>query len=124
MRAELQELLRELGLPTLLVTHDYEDAAALADQVGVIVDGQAAPARRRRSELVARPADAFVASFTGANLLHGHARPGRRRLTVDPARERRGGLLDRRGRGRRRRRRLPVGDLGRPRHTAELGLRT
>jgi molybdate transport system ATP-binding protein len=73
VRGELSELLRGLDLPTLLVTHDYEDAAALADEVGVIVDGTlrqlAAPA-----ELVARPRDAFVASFTGANLLHGTAR--------------------------------------------------
>ena len=74
VRSELHELLRELALPTLLVTHDYEDAAALADEVGVIVDGTlrqlASPA-----ELVARPADAFVASFTGANLLRGVATP-------------------------------------------------
>jgi ABC-type sulfate/molybdate transport systems ATPase subunit len=74
VRAELSELLRDLGLPTLLVTHDYEDAAVLADEVGVLVDGklrQLAPP----AELVARPADAFVASFTGANLLRGIARP-------------------------------------------------
>src|SRR6476659_2170246 len=62
VRAELQELLEELALPTILVTHDFEDAAALADLVGVIVDGQlrqfATP-----SELVARPTDAFVASL-------------------------------------------------------------
>lgn len=73
VRAELQELLHELALPTILVTHDFEDAAALADQVGVLVDGGlrqfAAP-----SELVDRPTDAFVASFTGANLLRGKAR--------------------------------------------------
>jgi molybdopterin-binding protein len=72
VRHELAELLRELRLPTLLVTHDYEDAAALADEVGVLVDGRlrqlAAP-----SELGARPRDGFVASFTGANLLHGEA---------------------------------------------------
>ena len=36
VRAELQELLRDLGLPAILVTHDFEDAAALADRVGVI----------------------------------------------------------------------------------------
>jgi ABC-type sulfate/molybdate transport systems ATPase subunit len=73
VRDELQELLRELALPTLLVTHDYGDAAALADRVGVVVEGklrQLAPP----GALVARPADAFVASFTGANVLHGHAR--------------------------------------------------
>ena len=72
VRAELQELLRELALPTILVTHDFEDAAALADQVGVIVDGRlrqfATPA-----DLVDRPTDAYVASFTGANLLRGTA---------------------------------------------------
>ena len=70
VRAELQELLRDLDLPTLLVTHDYEDAAALADQVGVLVEGRllqlASP-----SELVAQPQDAFVAAFTGANVWRG-----------------------------------------------------
>jgi ABC-type sulfate/molybdate transport systems ATPase subunit len=74
VRAELHELLAGLEIPALLVTHDFEDAAALADRVGVIVQGKlrqtGAPA-----ELVAAPADAFVASFTGANLLHGTAEP-------------------------------------------------
>jgi molybdate transport system ATP-binding protein len=72
VRVELQELLRAFGLPTLIVTHDYEDAVALADTVGVLVEGRL---RQLGSpdELVARPDDPFVASFTGANLLHGHA---------------------------------------------------
>ena len=81
VRHELAELLRELALPTLLVTHDYEDAAALADEVGVLVEGrlrQLGPP----AELVARPRDAFVASFTGANLLRGHARRGEGALTT------------------------------------------
>ena len=80
VRVELAELLAELLLPTLLVTHDFEDAAALADRVGVIVDGrilQLGPA----AELLAAPADAFVASFTGANLIPGNARPGPNGLT-------------------------------------------
>jgi molybdate transport system ATP-binding protein len=72
VRHELAELLRDLGLPTLLVTHDYEDAAALADEVGVLVDGSLRQLARP-AELVAAPRDAFVASFTGANLLHGEA---------------------------------------------------
>jgi ABC-type sulfate/molybdate transport systems ATPase subunit len=74
VRVELEELLRGLDLPTLIVTHDYEDAAALAQTVGVLVEGElrqlGAP-----EELVAEPADPFVASFTGANLLRGHAEP-------------------------------------------------
>jgi molybdate transport system ATP-binding protein len=73
VRAELQELLRDLGLPAILVTHDFEDAAALADRVGVISDGKVLQVGAP-DELVAAPADAFVASFTGGNLLHGFAR--------------------------------------------------
>jgi molybdate transport system ATP-binding protein len=72
VRAELHELLAELDIPVLLVTHDFEDAAALADRVGVIVDGRLRQTGTPRA-LVAEPADPFVASFTGANLLHGRA---------------------------------------------------
>ena len=70
VRAELRELLDELGLPVVLVTHDFEDAATLAHRVGVISDGEvlqlASP-----TDLVAVPRDAFVASFTGATVLPG-----------------------------------------------------
>jgi molybdate transport system ATP-binding protein len=71
VRAELQELLAGLEIPALLVTHDFEDAAALAGRVGVLVDGELRQAGTP-ADLVAQPADPFVASFTGANLLHGH----------------------------------------------------
>ena len=80
IRGELGELLAELRLPTLIVTHDFEDAAALADRVGVIVEGRILQLGSA-SELLAAPADEFVASFTGANLLHGTARPGAGGLT-------------------------------------------
>jgi molybdate transport system ATP-binding protein len=70
VRAELRELLAGLGLPVVLVTHDFEDAATLADRVGVLVEGSllqlGTPA-----ELVAAPVDPFVARFTGANLVRG-----------------------------------------------------
>jgi molybdenum ABC transporter ATP-binding protein len=72
VRSELQELLGALRLPTLLVTHDFEDAAALAERVGVIVDG-ALRQVGTPTELVASPGDPFVASFTGANVLRGVA---------------------------------------------------
>lgn len=71
VRASLHDLLHGLGIPVLLVTHDFEDAAALADVVGVIVDGELRQTGSP-SELVAVPSDPFVASFTGANLLHGY----------------------------------------------------
>ena len=39
VRAELRSILDRLDLPVLLVTHDFQDAAVLADRVGVLVDG-------------------------------------------------------------------------------------
>jgi len=81
VRAELHDLLAELEIPVLLVTHDFEDAAALAEQVSVIVDGRLRQTGTP-SRLVAEPADAFVASFTGANLLNGYA-DGTTRVRLD-----------------------------------------
>jgi molybdate transport system ATP-binding protein len=80
VRGELAELLAELRLPTLIVTHDFEDAASLADRVGVIVEGRILQLGAA-ADLLAAPADGYVASFTGANLLHGTARPGADGLT-------------------------------------------
>ena len=81
VRGELHDLLRELRLPTLIVTHDFEDAAALADRIGVLSGGTmrqlgTAP------ELLGTPADEVVASFAGANVLTGTAAPGPDGLTV------------------------------------------
>jgi molybdate transport system ATP-binding protein len=81
VRGELAVLLRELRLPTLVVTHDFAEAAALAPRVGVIVRGRILQLASPR-ELVAAPADPFVARFTGANLLAGDARPGAGGLTA------------------------------------------
>ena len=59
-------------MPTVLVTHDFEDAAVLAHRVGVIVDGRLVQVDTPRA-LVANPTSPFVASLTGANLLEGDA---------------------------------------------------
>ncbi len=83
VRAELQQLLAGLEIPTLLVTHDFEDAAALADRVGVHRRGPA-PADAAPPPISSpQPADPFVASFTGANLLPHPA--GRRHRDRDAA---------------------------------------
>jgi molybdate transport system ATP-binding protein len=80
VREELRELLEGLDLPTLVVTHDFADAAALAPTVSVLVDGRiiqtGAPAH-----LIAAPANPFVADFTGGNLLVGTATPAADGLT-------------------------------------------
>jgi ABC-type sulfate/molybdate transport systems ATPase subunit len=80
IRAELHDLLRELGLPTLVVTHDFEDAAALADRIGVIAAGRLRQ-MGSASELLAAPTDDVVASFAGANVLSGTAVPSHDALT-------------------------------------------
>lgn len=82
VRGELQELLVELDLPTILITHDFLDASALAQRAGVIVDGEIRQLAEV-SELARRPSDAFVATLTGNNLLPGDASPdGEGRVTV------------------------------------------
>jgi molybdate transport system ATP-binding protein len=80
LRLELKELLAELDLPVLLVTHDFHDAAVLADRVAALADGHVRQIGTP-SELIAAPVDAFVASFTGANVLGGTARQGAGGLT-------------------------------------------
>ena len=80
LRRELKIMLDELDLPVLLVTHDFHDAAVLADRVAALADGRIRQVGTP-SDLIAAPADAFVASFTGANVLSGFARPGADGLT-------------------------------------------
>jgi ABC-type sulfate/molybdate transport systems ATPase subunit len=85
VRAELRELLDALGLPAVLVTHDFEDAATLAHRVGVLSEGRVLQLGTP-TELVALPSDAFVASFTGATVLPGQVvetRSGLTRVALD-----------------------------------------
>jgi putative spermidine/putrescine transport system ATP-binding protein len=64
LREEIRRLQQELGITTLFVTHDQEEALSMADRVAVMRAGRleqcAEPA-----ELYSRPATAFVAEFVG-----------------------------------------------------------
>ena len=77
---ELAAVLAETGVPALLVTHDFTEAALLGDRVGVI-DGGRVIQEGTAAELAASPASAFVADFTGAVVLTGTARAGEGGLT-------------------------------------------
>jgi molybdate transport system ATP-binding protein len=68
----LADALASADLPTLLVTHDFAQAALFADEVAVIDRGRVVQ-RGAPGELSARPASAFVADFTGAFVLFGVA---------------------------------------------------
>jgi len=77
---ELLAVLHETRIPSLLVTHDFAEAAQFGDRVGVLDEGavvQLGPP----AELSARPASAFVADFTGAVVLTGVASAGPDGLT-------------------------------------------
>ena len=80
VRAQLRDQIRriqlEVGITTLFVTHDQEEALAIADRVGVMRDGRieqlASP-----TEVYSRPASSFVAEFVGlSNRLAGEVRAG------------------------------------------------
>ena len=73
VREELAAELRAAGVPTLLVTHDFADASALAQRVAVI-DRGVLRQTGTPAELLAAPADAFVVVFTGGSVLTGEAR--------------------------------------------------
>ncbi|HEU4702995.1 MAG TPA: ABC transporter ATP-binding protein [Conexibacter sp.] len=77
---ELAGLLRELNAPALLVTHDFEEAALLGDEVAVLDAGRIVQ-RGSAAQLAAEPASAFVADLTGAVVLRGHAQPDAEGLT-------------------------------------------
>jgi putative spermidine/putrescine transport system ATP-binding protein len=75
VRAQLRDQIRriqlDVGITTLFVTHDQEEALAISDRVGVMQDGQIeqlAPP----TEVYSRPATSFVAEFVGlTNRLEG-----------------------------------------------------
>jgi ABC-type Fe3+/spermidine/putrescine transport system ATPase subunit len=66
VRAEIRTLQRELGITTVYVTHDQEEALSLSDRVAVMREGRvlqvAAP-----KVLYEQPATRFVADFVGTN---------------------------------------------------------
>jgi spermidine/putrescine ABC transporter ATP-binding subunit len=71
MRTELVEILGAVGITTIFVTHDQEEALALSDRVAVMNDGRVEQLGTP-SEVYEDPATAFVAKFLGeANVLPG-----------------------------------------------------
>ena len=65
MRAELEQLQRELGVTTIYVTHDQTEAMTLGDVVAVLHDGVVEQVDRPQA-LYRRPANMFVAAFVGS----------------------------------------------------------
>jgi ABC-type Fe3+/spermidine/putrescine transport system ATPase subunit/ABC-type sulfate transport system permease component len=76
LRREFRRLQREVNLSTVLVTHDPEEAAMLADEIVVVKDGHVLQSGRC-SEVYRRPASAEIGRLLGIdNLFEGMAGPG------------------------------------------------
>ena len=78
LREEIRRIQTELGITTLFVTHDQDEALAVADRVAVMRDGRIEQVGTPE-ELYTRPASPFIADFVGLSnrlpgvVLHGFA---------------------------------------------------
>jgi ABC-type Fe3+/spermidine/putrescine transport system ATPase subunit len=73
MQIELKRIQREIGITTIFVTHDQEEALTLSDKIGILKDGRMIQAGAPRT-VYNRPVSTFAAGFLGdANLLPGRA---------------------------------------------------
>jgi sulfate transport system ATP-binding protein len=80
LRRTLREIQRRLGVTTILVTHDQEEAFELADRIGVLEKGRLLEVGAGEN-LYARPRSLFTATFLGAGtILVGRAKEGEARF--------------------------------------------
>ncbi len=84
LREEIRALQRELGITSIFVTHDQEEALSISDRIVVMNEGRAEQVGTP-SEIYNYPRTRFVASFVGTlNLLNGHVvDPSSGRVAVD-----------------------------------------
>jgi iron(III) transport system ATP-binding protein len=68
VRAEIRKLQKELGITTIYVTHDQEEALTLSDRIAVFNQGKVFQIGPPKA-LYERPANRFVADFIGVNNL-------------------------------------------------------
>ena len=81
----IKEIQREIGITTVYVTHDQEEAMAISDRIAVMNKGEIQQVGTPR-ELYHRPANLFVASFIGrTNVLKGelYVKDGGRGIVVE-----------------------------------------
>ncbi len=75
MQIELKRIQREVGITTIFVTHDQEEALTLSDRIGILCDGRLVREGKPR-EVYDDPQDTFTARFLGeANILTGIVGP-------------------------------------------------
>ena len=76
LRGEIRRLQRQVGITTIMVTHDQEEALSMADRIVVMNHGVIEQVGTPM-DIYERPATPFVADFVGkVNVLHGYALGG------------------------------------------------
>jgi iron(III) transport system ATP-binding protein len=88
VRAEIRKLQKELGITTVYVTHDQEEALSLSDRIAVFNQGKVLQVGVPKT-LYERPSSRFVADFIGTNnMIEGTVRSldaPQRRLRIETA---------------------------------------
>jgi multiple sugar transport system ATP-binding protein len=106
-RTALKRLQEDLGITTVYVTHDQEEALSLADKIMIMHDGEIQQVADSQT-LYAEPANLFVAGFVGTppmNFIAGELRTAHDRPLLEtdvfdlPVPDGEGGLIDRLGEG-------------------------
>ncbi|QIL71208.1 putative 2-aminoethylphosphonate ABC transporter ATP-binding protein [Diaphorobacter sp. HDW4B] len=78
LRTEIRRLQKQVGITTIMVTHDQEEALSMADRIVVMNHGVIEQVGTPL-DIYERPASPFVADFVGkVNVLKGHALGGNR----------------------------------------------
>jgi len=83
LRDEIKQLQRRLGITTIMVTHDQEEALSMADRIAVMNQGVIEQIGTP-SEIYRRPASAFVADFVGTMTFLDAQLSAPRRLRLGP----------------------------------------
>jgi iron(III) transport system ATP-binding protein len=82
MRSTIRRIQQEVGITTIFVTHDQEEAMSMADRVAVMKDGKVIQIATP-TELYSNPKTSFVADFVGSsNIIQGVVKESERTHTI------------------------------------------
>ncbi|MBZ4691189.1 MAG: transporter ATP-binding protein [Cereibacter sp.] len=87
MQLELRQIQQDLGITTLLVTHDQHEAMALSDRIAVMHGGRIVQVGAPY-EIYENPADSFVSTFLGKSNLFPDPASAARRISLRPEKTR------------------------------------
>lgn len=83
LREEIRRIQKEIGITTVYVTHDQEEAMAVSDRIAVMKDGVIQQCDKPR-KIYHRPNNMFVASFIGTNnVINGNYNKDLKEIVID-----------------------------------------